>query len=94
MPDTFLGTKDTEMNKSQSCPGVTGGLARGRKDYKSLKGLNLILSIAGNHGEVYAWEEKVRHLCISDQLPRGNTEGCLEGAPWRQRQCYGCILIP
>lgn len=52
-----------------------------RKDYKPLKDLNLTLSTAGNQDEVYAWEEKVRHLCISDQMLRSNTEGCLEGAP-------------
>lgn len=46
----------------------------GRKEYKSLKSLNLTLSIPGSHGEVSARG----HLCISDQLLRGDREEFLK----------------
>lgn len=92
MPDAFPGTKDTERNKSQCCLGETAGPVR-EKDYKPLKGLNLTLSTAGSCGEVYAWEEKTRHLCTSDPLLYVNTEGCLEAAPWRQSQSRGYTFL-
>lgn len=88
MPDTLLGTEDAAMSKHSAALASLG------VQWERGSTMNpLTFSTAGSHGEVYAWEDKVSHLCTSDRWLRIHLEGYLEEAPWRHRQRSGCTLI-